>query len=143
MASAVDVVREAMEAAEKGDLDRYGELLDDDVTFRAAGVPSNLGGVNRGKDGVLQQMRDNPGGGTFELREIFGDDRNVCVVGKISADRFAGTRFLKGSDRPYSTFECIVFHVADGKIAQSTAYVNWLDPYVQVGLVNVGDLAAK
>jgi hypothetical protein len=29
-----------------------------------------------------------------------------------------------------------VYRVADGKVAESTAYVNWLDPYVQVGLVD-------
>lgn len=143
MASAVEVVRAFLEAGQNQDVDRQGELLADDVTFRAAGVPRDLGGVNKGKDVILQQMRSNAPGGTFELREIFGDENNVCVVGKVSAERFPGNQFLRGSDRPYTTFECIVFHVEGGKITEETAYINWLDPYVQTGLVNVKDLAAE
>jgi len=33
-----------------------------------------------------------------------------------------------------------VYRLANGKVAESTAYINWLDPYVQTGLVDVGAL---
>jgi ketosteroid isomerase-like protein len=71
---------------------------------------------------------------------MFGDDEHVCVVGKVTAVSFLGSQHLQGAERPYSTYECIVYRIADGKMAESTAYINWLDPYVQVGLVDVGTL---
>ena len=33
--------------------------------------------------------------------------------------------------------------IADGKVAESTSYVNWLDPYVQVGLVDPSSLLRR
>ena len=71
---------------------------------------------------------------------MFGDDKHVCLVGKVTAERFIGSQHLRGADQPYSTYECVVYRIADGKVAESTAYVNWLDPYVQLGLVDVSTL---
>ena len=33
-----------------------------------------------------------------------------------------------------------MYRITDGKVAESTAYINWLDPYVQVGLVDLSTL---
>jgi hypothetical protein len=74
------------------------------------------------------------------VKQMFGDDEHVCVVGKVTAVSFLGSQHLQGAERPYSTYECIVYRIADGKMAESTAYIDWLDPYVQVGLVDVGTL---
>jgi ketosteroid isomerase-like protein len=71
---------------------------------------------------------------------MFGDGEHVCVVGKVNAERFPGNDFLRGVDLPYSTYECVVYRIADGKVAESTTYLNWLDPYVQVGLVDPSTL---
>jgi ketosteroid isomerase-like protein len=136
----LELIEQLQQAARDQDFDRYGQLLADDATFRAAGVPAALGGVQRGRDAIVEQFRRTAGESRFEVKQIFGDDRSVCVVGKVEAQRFIGSEHLKGADRPYSTYECIVYRIADGKVAESTAYVNWLDPYVQVGLVDVGAL---
>jgi ketosteroid isomerase-like protein len=136
----LELIEELQRASRERDFDRYGELLADDVTFRAAGVPASLGGVTAGRDAVVDQFRQNTAGGRFEVKQMFGDDEHVCVIGKASAERFPGNAFLRSSDVPYSTYECIVYRIADGKVAESTAYVNWLDPYVQVGLVDVSTL---
>jgi len=136
----LELIEELQRSAREQDFDRYGELLADDVTFRMAGVPAALGGVTTGRDAVLDQFRQTAGG-RFELKQMFGDDEHVCVIGKVSAERFPGNAFLRSSDVPYSTYECIVYRIADGKVAESTAYINWLDPYVQVGLVDVATLA--
>lgn len=132
------LIEQLQQAARDRDFDRYGELLSEDAVFRVAGVPAGMGGVLKGRQAVLEQMRG--GGGTFDIKKMFGDDEHVCLVGKVTADRFPGNQYLRAADQPYSTYECIVYRIADGKVAESTAYLNWLDPYVQVGLVDVSTL---
>jgi ketosteroid isomerase-like protein len=134
------VIEELQRAVREQDFDRYGELLAVDATFRTAGVPAVLGGVLTGREAIVDQIRQTAGTGSFEIKQIFGDDEHVCVVGKVTAARFLGSRYLRGAERPYSTYECIVYRIADGKVAQSTAYMNWLDPYVQLGLVDLSTL---
>jgi hypothetical protein len=106
-----------------------------------AGVPEGLGGVLRGREAIVEQLRRAGGESTFEVKQMFGDDRNVCVVGKVAAPRFIGSEHLRGEDRPYSTYECIVYRMAGGKVAESTTYTNWLDAYVQLGLVDLSSLS--
>jgi ketosteroid isomerase-like protein len=130
----LNLIEQLQQAVRDRDFDRYGELLSEDAVFRVAGVPAGMGGVVTGRQAVVEQFRQ--GAGTFEVKQMFGDDENVCLVGKVSAERFPGNQFLQGADRPYSTYECIVYRIAGGKVAESTAYLNWLDPYVQVGLID-------
>ena len=134
------LIEQLQQAARDRDYDRYGELLSEDAVFRAAGVPAGMGGVVKGRQAILEQMRQ--GGGAFDIKKMFGDDEHVCLVGKVTAQRFPGNQYLRGADQPYSTYECIVYRIADGKVAESTAYLNWLDPYVQVGLVDVSTLTS-
>jgi ketosteroid isomerase-like protein len=136
----LEVIEQMQQAARDQDFDRYGRLLADDATFRAAGVPAGLGGVLTGRQAIVDQLRQTAGTSSFEVKQMFGDDEHVCVVGKVTAERFLGSQHLRGADRPYSTYECIVYRIADGKVAESTAYINWLDPYVQIGLVDVSTL---
>lgn len=136
----LELIEELQRLAAARDFDAYGKLLTDDVTFRMAGVPAALGGLATGREAVIDQFRQNAGG-RFEIKKMFGDDEHVCVIGKVTADRFPGNAYLRSSDRPYSTYECVVYRIADGKVAESTAYINWLDPYVQVGLVDGASLA--
>jgi ketosteroid isomerase-like protein len=134
------LIEQLQQAARDRDYDRYGELLSEDAVFRAAGVPAGMGGVVKGRQAILEQMRQ--GGGAFDIKKMFGDDEHVCLVGKVTAQRFPGNQYLRGADQPYSTYECIVYRIADGKVAESTAYLNWLDPYVQVGLVDASTLTS-
>jgi ketosteroid isomerase-like protein len=136
----LEVVEELQQAARDGAFDRYGELLADNAVFRMAGVPASMGGVVTGRDAIVDQFRQTAADSSFEIKEMFGDDRHVCVVGKVTAERFSGNEHLRGADRPYTTYECIVYDIANGRVAGSTVYVNWLDPYVQVGLVDAGGL---
>jgi ketosteroid isomerase-like protein len=136
----LELIEELQQAARDQDFDRYGQLIADDATFRVAGVPAGLGGVVTGRQAIVDQIRQTAGAATFEIKQMFGDDEHVCVVGKVRAERYIGSQYLQGADRPYSTYECIVYRIAKGKVADSTAYINWLDPYVQVGLVDLGTL---
>ena len=136
----LDLVWQLQQAARDGDFDRYGELVADDAVWRMAGVPAGMGGVTTGREAIVDLVSRNTGGGGFEIKQQFGDDEHVCVVGKVTADRFIGSQYLRSADRPFATYECIVYRITDGKIAESTAYVNWLDPYVQVGLVDPSTL---
>ena len=131
------VVEQLQKASRDRDFNRYGELLAEDAVVRMAGVPAGMGGVMSGRQAIVDQLRATASaGGSFDAKKMFGDDENVCVVGKMSAPRFAGNQSLKGTDRPFSTYECIVYRLAGGKVAEVTNYVNWLDPYVQMGLVD-------
>jgi hypothetical protein len=103
-------------------------------------VPAALGGVLWGRAAIVDQLRQTAGVSRFEVKQMFGDDEHVCLVGKVSAERFLGSQYLRGADLPYSTYECIVYRIANGKLAESTAYINWLDPYVQLGLVEASTL---
>jgi ketosteroid isomerase-like protein len=134
------LIAELQQVARDADVDRYGQLIAEDATFRAAGVPAALGGVLSGREAIVEQLRRTAGSSRFEVRQMFGDDEHVCLIGKVTAERFLGSQHLRGAERPYSTYECVVYRIVNGKVAESTAYVNWLDPYVQVGLVDVSTL---
>ena len=132
----LELVERYLAAGREQDWDTVRDCLAEDVTFRVAGVPRSLGGVTEGRDAVVSNMQQAGAGGNMEPRKVFGDDANVCVVGKVTASRFPGNQYLRAAEAPYSTYECIVYGVAHGRIAESSAYINWLDPYVQVGLVD-------
>jgi ketosteroid isomerase-like protein len=136
----LELVEELRQAARDQDFNRYGSLLAEDVVFRMAGVPGSLGGVTKGRQAIVDQMRQLSPAGSFEVKEIFGDDHHVCVVGKMTADRFPGNQYLRSAERPYSTYQCTIYRITDGKVAESISYVNWLDAYVQAGLVDVKTL---
>lgn len=139
----LEVVEQLQQAIRDGDWNAYGRLLADDVVVRMAGVPGAFGGVTQGRDAVVEMMRQQAQPqGTFEARTTCADDTQVVLVGKISAPRFTGNAFLRGSDKPFSTYECIVYRFDHGRVKESTAYVNWLDVYTQVGLVDPASLSA-
>lgn len=130
----LEIVEELQEAARSGDWERYGELFDENATARLAGVPADLGGVVTGREAIVEFAR----GGTpqFEAKNSFGDDNQVCVISRFASSGFAGNEFLKGGDKPFTTWQCQVFRLEGGKVAEVTSYLNWLDVYVQTGLVD-------
>jgi len=101
----LELVEELQQAARDRAFDRYGELLAEDAVFRMAGVPASMGGVVTGRQAIVDQLRGVADDSSFEIKEMFGDDRNVCVVGKVTAERFPGNEHLRGADRPYTTYE--------------------------------------
>ena len=139
----IKVVQEAMQAFRNRDEKRYGELLAEDAVVRVAGVPRALGGVIQGREQILANFRQlGPPPGEAELRSIFADDNHVCAVQKISGP-FSGNQHFRGSDRPFSTYEAIIYELAGGRIREQTVYMNFLDVYVQAGLVPLSSLTAQ
>jgi hypothetical protein len=138
------IVEELVRAERERNWTRYGELLADNVSFRLAGVPLHLGGSVQGKEAVVNYARANASGGAaFSTRDIFADDSRVCLTGRLSGPRFLGNQALRSSDRSYSTYECIVYNIDyQGKVASWTTYLNWLDVYTQVGLVDPSSISA-
>ena len=94
----------------------------------------------RGRTAIVENFRrQDPA--TVDVRLIFGDDTHVCVVGRLSGI-MTGTAKLKGNNQPFTSYECAVYTFRNGLIDQQLLFVNWLDPYVQVGIVDVASLTA-
>ena len=62
--------------------------------------------VTRGKQAIVDQIHATAGaaGGDFQVKDMFGDDKHVCVVGKVIAQRFPGNQYLQAGRRPYATY---------------------------------------
>ncbi|MDP9237202.1 MAG: nuclear transport factor 2 family protein [Chloroflexota bacterium] len=136
----VKVVQDMMAASRDRNEERYLSFFAEDVVMRAAGVPKALGGVTQGKDQIRENFRNaQPGGAPPQVRTIFADDKHVCLEERVSSN-FNGTQVFKGSGKPYTTNQCIVYELEGGRIKSSTAYINFLDVYVQAGMVDVGKL---
>ena len=138
----IKVVQQLQQAFRDRDEKRYGELLAEDAVIRVAGVPRALGGVTRGREAILANLRQQAQlAGEVEVRSIFADDNHVCAVQKISGP-FAGNQYFRGSDRPFSTYEALVYELEGGRVKEQTVYMNFLDVYVQAGLVPLSSLTA-
>ncbi len=139
----IKVVQDLMQAGRDRDEARYGQLLTEDAVIRVAGVPRALGGVTQGRDQILQNFREQgPPPGEVEVRSIFADDNSVCAVMKVSGP-FTGNQYFRGSDRPFSTYQCTVYGLKGGRVREQTMYMNFLDAYVQAGLVPLDSLTAQ
>ena len=138
----IKVVQDLIQANRDRDEARLSQLLTEDAIIRVAGVPRALGGVTQGRDQILANLREQGPAGQAEIRSIFADDNNVCAVLKVSGP-FTGSQHFRGSDRPFSTYECIVYGLDGGRIKDQTVYMNFLDVYVQAGLVPLNSLTAQ
>jgi len=134
----LEAIEELHDAARSGDWTRYGELLDEHATARMAGVPADLGGVITGRDAIIDLVKN--GSAQFEPKHMFGDDDNVCVISRFASDQFGGNEFLKGADKPFTTWQCQIYRLEGGRIVEMVNYVNWLDVYMQTGLVDPSSL---
>ncbi|MEX0801611.1 MAG: nuclear transport factor 2 family protein [Dehalococcoidia bacterium] len=139
----IKVVQDLIQAFRDRDEKRYSELLADDAVIRVAGVPRALGGVTQGREQILANMRqqDAPQGDA-EIRSIFADDNHVCAIMKVSGP-FAGNQYFRGSGKPFSTYEAMVYELDGGRVREQTIYMNFLDVYVQAGLVPLNTLTAS
>lgn len=139
----IKVVQDLMQASRDRDEKRYGELFAEDAVIRVAGVPKALGGVTQGREQILANFRQlGPAAGEAEIRSIFADDDNVCAVMRVSGP-FSGNQYFRGSDKPFTTYESLIFNLQGGKIREQTVYMNFLDVYVQAGLVPLNSLTAQ
>ncbi len=138
----IKTVQELVQAVRDRDEARYVQLFTEDAVIRVAGVPRALGGVSQGREQILANLRQLGPAGQAEIRSIFADDNQVCAVMKVSGP-FTGNQYFKGSERPFSTYECIVYGLEGGRIKEQTVYMNFLDVYVQAGLVPLDSLTAK
>ncbi len=136
----IKVVQELQQAIRDRDESRYAELLTEDAVIRVAGVPRPLGGVTQGREQILANFRQQAApAGQAEIRSVFADDSHVCAVMKVSGP-FAGNQYFRGSGKPFSTYECIVYGLEGGRVREQTVYMNFLDVYVQAGLVPLSSL---
>ena len=136
----IKLMQEMMAAARDRNEDRYLACFADYVVIRAAGVPKALGGVTQGKNQIRENFRNaQPAANPPQVRTIFADEGHVCLEERVSSN-FNGTAFFKGSGKPYTTYQCIVYEIEDNRIKSSTAYINFLDVYVQAGMVDVSTL---
>jgi ketosteroid isomerase-like protein len=136
----LELIERHIEAVRSGDEKTFAADYAENAVVRTAGVPSSLGGTLEGRQQIVDNFRRQIQG-VFEVRQMFGDDSRVCVVARVTTN-LAGTVFLRGNDAPYSAFECVIYRIVDSRIQEQTVYVNWLDVYVQTGLVELKSLTA-
>jgi ketosteroid isomerase-like protein len=134
----LELIEGHIEAMRSGDEKTFAADYAEDAVVRMAGVPRSLGGVLDGRSQIVENFgRQMPR--AFEVRQVFADDSQACVVLKVTTTLDA-TQFLAGNGEPYTAFECSLYRIADGRIRDQTIYVNWLDVYVQTGLVDLESL---
>ncbi len=139
--SAVDVVMELQTAMRERDFARMRELFAADAVTRMAGMPRAIGGACEGREAILQYLGVAPRG-PFEVRGVFSDEENVCVTGKWHVHTFPGRGILRAGDQGFTTWEADIYRVRDGQIVEAVSYINWLDAYVQMGIVDLASLGA-
>ena len=108
-----EMVRNAMEALERQDIESFGDAIDDDVVWHMIGTPEPV----RGKAALAQafgiESRDYTI--TAELHDVTASDDHVIALVKAHATR--GDQTLD-----YDTAE--IFHLRDGKIAERWAFAD-------------------
>jgi ketosteroid isomerase-like protein len=135
----IDVVMQLDDALREQDFARMHELFAEDAVTRMAGMPAILGGACKGRDMILDYLHHAPRG-PFEVRGVFGDDEHVCVTGKWNVKTFPGRGVLRAGGQGFTTWEADIYRVKDGRITEAVSYINWLDAYVQMGIVDIGQL---
>ena len=139
----IKLVQDLMEAARKRDSRKYGEFFAEDAVMRVAGVPHTLGGLTSGREQIIANFAQQSGpAGQAEVRSVFADDSHACAIVKVNGN-FSGTQYFRGTGKPFSTYECIVYDIENGRIKGQTVYMNFLDVYVQAGLVPLGLLLSE
>ena len=139
----IKAVQNLVKAVQQRDEGQLRELYTEDAVLRVAGVPRALGGVSQGREQILANLRQQGAPtGEAQVRSIFSDDKNVCAVLKVSGP-FNGTQQFKGTGRPFTSYEAILYGLEGGRIREQTVYMNFLDVYVQAGLVPLNSLVAS
>jgi uncharacterized protein len=109
----VTLVREGFEAFARGDMERMGDHLSDDIVWHVGGN-SKWSGAYEGKAKVLdffgrqaQAMGSPP---SAEVHDVLGNDEHVVVLGTASAT---------GPDGSSAEWKYVqIFHIKDGKATE-------------------------
>lgn len=133
----IELVERLTKAKEMQDFETYAAGLAEHAVFMMAGVPDELGGILRGRDAIIDEFRRTKGNSHWKTSDMFGDDNHVCVVGKTTVERMAGTEAIKNLERGYVTHECVVYWIEDGLVVKFIAYINWLSAYIQSGALDL------
>jgi ketosteroid isomerase-like protein len=132
------LIEDLFVAVARGDATAAGNLYAEDAVSRRAGVPRHLGGVVEGRAAITADIARRPPS-MLEVRQVFDDGENVCAVVKRTG-LVTATQTFRGSDREFTTYECVLFKLDEGRIKEQTTYVNWLDAYVQAELIDLTPL---
>ena len=105
------LVREGMEAFDRGDIEGYGATLSDDIVWHQIGAPT----LN-GKDAMRENMPAPDAGWsiTTEVHDIVANDDHVVALVTAHATRPDGQKL------DYRTTEIV--HVRDGKVTERWAF---------------------
>jgi ketosteroid isomerase-like protein len=105
------LVREGMEAFDRGDIEAYGATLSDDIVWHQIGAPT----LN-GKDELRESMPAPDAGWsiTAELHDVVANDEHAVALASAHATR------PDGQTLDYRTTE--ILHVRDGKITERWAF---------------------
>jgi ketosteroid isomerase-like protein len=106
-----EMVRNAMEALDRQDIESFGDAIDDDVVWHMIGTPEPLRGKSALAQGFGSESRDYTI--TAELHDVTASDDHVIALVKAHATR--GDQTLD-----YDTAE--IFHLRDGKITERWAF---------------------
>jgi len=109
----VELLRKALDAFSRGDLDTVRSLWADDIVYHFSGA-SPLAGDYKGKDGVLSYFAKavELAGGTLRMVEVHdvlaNDEHGVALV------RFTASR--KGRELAWN--QANIYHIRNGKIRE-------------------------
>ena len=109
----VELLRKALDAFSRGDLDTVRSLWADDIVYHFSGA-SPLAGDYKGKDGVLSYFAKavELAGGTLrmvEVHDVLANDEHAVALLRATGSR-------KG--KQYEAREVDVFHFKDGRIIE-------------------------
>jgi ketosteroid isomerase-like protein len=134
------VIESLLTAIRERDDAAFSRAYAEDAVVRQSGVPESLGGVLRGRDAIVENFRrQDPW--AVDVKLMFADDTHACVVGKFSGI-MTGTQAFKGNGQPFTMYECTVYTVRDDRIEEQLMFANWMDAYVQTGIVDLEALLA-
>jgi hypothetical protein len=136
----LELVERLTKAKEAQDFETYAAGLAEHAVFMMAGVPDEMGGFLRGREAIIDEFQRTKGSSHWKTSAMFGDDGHVCVVGKTTVERMAGTAAIAALDRGYITQECVVYYIEDGLVVKFVAYINWLAAYIQSGALDMSTI---
>ncbi len=116
-----EIVRQAMAALGRGDIDEFLANADDNVTFTLIGN-TPVSGTVRGKQTALEGLRSALGT-RIEGGGIVMTIDNLIAEGDYVAEQARGKARTK-SGKDYNNTYCRVWHIVDGKVKSLVEYLD-------------------
>jgi uncharacterized protein len=108
----VALVRESMEAMERGDMQWLSDHIADDVIWHVGGN-SKMAGEYRGKESLMRMMPSGEAASAnrIEAHDVLANDDHAVVI---------GTAHLESPDGDSVDYRYVnVFHIRDGKVTEA------------------------